>query len=78
MRASTIMIVAFGIAILGRWAHNQTVGAGTVVRAVFAILVVAALDQGQTEPLAKGFAGLFLVAVLLGKNSPLSAIQKIK
>ena len=72
------MLIAFGIAIIGRWAHNQKIGAGTVVRAVFAILVVAALDQGQTEPVAKGFASLFLVAVLLGKNSPLSAIQNIK
>lgn len=72
------MLAAFGIAILGRFAHNQSIGAGTVVRALFAILVIAALDQGQTEPLAKGFASLFLVAVLLGKNSPLSAIQRIK
>lgn len=72
------MIVAFGVAILGRWAHNQPLGAGTIVRALFAILVIAALDQGDTEPVAKGFASLFLVAVLLGKNSPLSAIQKIK
>jgi len=72
------MLVAFGVAILGRWAHNQPITAGSVVRAVFAILVIAALDQGETEPVAKGFAALFLVAVLLGKNSPLNAIQLIK
>ena len=72
------MLIAFGVAILGRWAHSQKLDAVTVVRALFAILVIAALDQGRTEPIAKGFAALFLVAVLLGKNSPLSAIQRIK
>ena len=72
------MLIAFGVAILGRWAHEQKVDAVAVVRALFAILVIAALDQGRTEPIARGFALLFLVAVLLGKNSPLSAIQRIK
>jgi len=72
------MLIAFGVAILGRWAHKQSIGAGTIVRALFAILVIAALDDGETEPIAKGFASLFLVAVLLGKNSPLNAIQNIK
>lgn len=78
MRASTIMLVAFGVGLLGRWAHNEPLTAGTVVRAVFAVLVIAALDRDQTEPIARGLAGLFLVAVLLGKNSPLNAIQNIK
>lgn len=72
------MLVAFGVGLLGRWAHNQKLTAGTVARAIFAILVIAAFDQGQTEPIAKGFAGLFLAAVLLGKNSPLNALQNIK
>lgn len=72
------MLLAFGVGLLGRWAHNQPIGAGTIVRAVFAIVVIAALDQGDTEPIAKGLATLFLVAVLLGKNSPLNAIQLIK
>ena len=72
------MLIAFGIAILGRWANNKPIGAATIVRAAFAILVVAALDQGETEPVAKGFAGLFLAAVLLGNNSPLNAIQRIR
>jgi len=72
------MLIAFGVAILGRWAHNQKIDAALAVRAAFVVLVIAALDQGETEPVAKGFATLFLVAVLLGKNSPLSAIQRIK
>lgn len=78
MRASTIMLAAFGVALLGKWAHDQKISGGTVVRATFAILVIAALDTGKTEPVAKGLASLFLVAVLLSKNSPLTAIQKIK
>lgn len=72
------MLVAFGVGIIGRWAHQQKVTAGTAVRATFAILVIAALDTGKTEPVAKGLASLFLAAVLLGKNSPLNAIQRIK
>lgn len=72
------MLAAFAVGILGNWAHNKTPTAKGVVQAVFALLVIAALDQGRTEPLAKGFAGLFLTAVLLGKNSPLTAIQNIK
>jgi hypothetical protein len=72
------MLVAFGVGIIGRWSHNQKITAATAVRAVFAILVIAALDTGQTEPIARGFAVLFLTAVLLGKNSPLNAIQRIK
>jgi hypothetical protein len=72
------MAAALGIGMLGRWAHNQPLTAGTVVRALFATLVIAWFDQGSTAPVAKGFAGLFLAATLLGANSPLSAIQKIK
>lgn len=72
------MLIAFGLGIVGRWAHNEKITAATVVRAVFALLVIAALDQGKTEPIAKGFAMIFLAAAALGKNSPLNAIQKIK
>lgn len=78
MRAWHVMILAFGVGILGRFAHNQPINAGIVVRGTFALIVIAALDQGKTEPIAKGLSGLFLAAVLLGKNSPLNAIQNIK
>ncbi len=63
MRASTIMFVAVLLYLVHRWATNQkTVDAKTVVGAAFAILVIALLDQGETEPVAKGFAWLFLAA----------------
>lgn len=78
MNASTVMIVAVMAAVIGRWAHDQpTASIKTIVESVFAIVVIAMLDQGQTEPVAKGFAWLFLMAVLLSNNSPLTGIAKI-
>ncbi len=63
MRASTIMLVAVLLYMVHRWATNKTaVDARTVVEAAFAILVIALLDQGETEQVAKGFAWLFLAA----------------
>lgn len=71
------MMVAILAAVVGRWSHNQpTASVKVVVEAVFAILVIAMLDQGKTEPLAKGFAWIFLAAVLLSNNSPLTGIAK--
>lgn len=63
MRASTIMLVAVLLYLVHRWASNaKTVDPKTVVEAAFAILVIALLDQGDTEPVARGFAWLFLAA----------------
>lgn len=78
MTASEIMVVAIGAALVGRWANQQStpVGPKQVIEAVFAVLFVAFLDQGKTEPIAKGFAWLFLAAVLLSKYSPLGALSK--
>lgn len=78
MNASTVMLMAVGSAVIGRWAHNKKAAdAKTIVEAVFAIMVIAFLDQGRTAPIAKGFAWLFLAAVLLGKDSPIPAVGKI-
>lgn len=61
MRASTIMLVAVLLYLVHRWSTNQkTVSPQIVVEAAFAILVIALLDQGETEPVARGFAWLFL------------------
>jgi hypothetical protein len=63
MRASTIMLVAVLLYMVHRWAANEkAVDPKTVVEAAFAVLVIALLDQGDTEPVAKGFAWLFLAA----------------
>jgi hypothetical protein len=65
MRASTIMLVAVFLYVIHRWATGgKAVDPKVVVEAAFAILVVALLDQGETEPVAKGFAWLFLVGAL--------------
>lgn len=74
------MLFAIGTGILGRWAHNQDAvpSATGVVEIVFALIVISALDQGRTADIAKGFAWLFLVAVLLGNNSPLTGIAKLE
>jgi hypothetical protein len=77
MRATTVMLLAIGALVLGHWANNEpTVNARMVIELTFAVLVIAALDQGQTEPVAKGFAWLFLAAVLLGSKSVLTALGK--
>jgi len=79
VRASTIMIIAVILVVLGRWAHNEDAvpSAKAVVEAIFAILVITFLDQGRTAGIAKGFAWLFLAAVLLGKNSILTSLGKV-
>jgi hypothetical protein len=78
MSASTVMIVAIMAAAVGRWAHNQSTGSvKTVVEGAFAVVVIALLDQGKTEPVAKGFAWIFFAAVLLSNNSPLTGIAKV-
>lgn len=62
MRASTVMALGMILYVIHRWAANKTaVDAKTVVEGVFAIAVVAMLDQGRTEGIAKGFAWLFFV-----------------
>jgi hypothetical protein len=48
------------------------------VEVVFALLVIAALDQGRTQGIARGFAWLFLVAVLLGNNSPVTGLARLE
>lgn len=75
MRATTIMLLAIGALILAHWAHGKpTVNPKMVVELAFALIVIAALDQGDTEPVARGFAWLFLAAVLLSNGSVLTAL----
>jgi hypothetical protein len=56
------MGVAVLLYVVHRWATGKpAVDVKTLVEGVFAILVIAMLDQGRTEPIAKGFAWLFFV-----------------
>lgn len=62
MRASVIMLLAVLLYIIHRWATNQpAVNLPIVLSGLFAIFVIALLDQGRTEPVAKGFAWLFFI-----------------
>ena len=77
MRATTVMLLAIGILVLTHWANNEpTVNPKMVVELAFALLVIAFLDQGKTEPVATGFAWLFFAAVLLSSKSLLTALGK--
>lgn len=78
MNATKVMLVAIAAGIIGRWSHNQKAvpSAKQVVEVLFALVIIAALDEGRTAPIARGFSMLFLAAVLLSDNSPLTGIAK--
>ena len=76
MKASTIMATAIGCLVIGRGANNKKAAdPQMVIEGLFAVLVIAFLDQGKTEPIARGFAWLFLVAVVLGKDSQVKVLK---
>ena len=64
MKASHLMALAVVLYVVKRWATpgETAVNVQVVVGGAFAILVVAMLDQGKTEGIAKGFAWLFVLA----------------
>lgn len=62
MRASVIMLLAVLLFVLHRWATNQpAVTLPIVLSGIFVIFVIALLDGGRTEEIAKGFAWLFFI-----------------
>jgi predicted branched-subunit amino acid permease len=69
------MIFGIAAAAFGRWTHDKPAASvKLVVEATFAVLLIAFMDQGESEPVAKGLAYLFLAAVLLGADSPISGL----
>jgi hypothetical protein len=57
------MAVAVALYVVHRWATDKpAITAQAAVGGLFAIAVIALLDQGRTEEIAKGFAWLFLIA----------------
>lgn len=73
--ATVILFLALLSGIAGRWAHGKSLPSGTgVLQIVFALIVITALDRGETRPIARGFAYLFLAVVLLGPDSPVTAL----
>lgn len=77
MRATTVFLIGAALGAVGRWAHNEKAvpDAKQMVEIVFALLLISMLDQGRTEPIAKGFAWLFFFSVFLGKSSPANILQ---
>jgi hypothetical protein len=77
--ATTVMIIAFGAMILGHWANNEpTLTVKVTVEMAFAVLFIAFLESiPSTQPIAQGFAWLFLAAVLLSSKSILTGLAKV-
>jgi hypothetical protein len=74
------MALAVLLYVIARWTRNEpAVTLPSVLGGAFAILVIALLDQGRTEQIAKGFAWLFLIvaayAALPGFFKSLAAAQ---
>ena len=78
MSATTVMLIAFALLIVTHWANSKpTLNVKTVIEMTFAVLFVAFLDSSAaTQPIAKGFAWLFLAAVLLRNDSILTGLAK--
>lgn len=75
MRASYVVFAALALLVIGRWAHNKpALNVQTVVGGAFVIIVIAMLDGGKTEEIAKGIAWILLAVAALNPDSPLTAI----
>lgn len=77
MSATVVFVIAWGALILSHWANNQpTISVKQIIEMVVALLLIAFMDQGETQPIARGLAWLFLAAVLLSNDSILTALAK--
>jgi len=57
-----MMLLAIILYIVHRWATGRpAVTLAVVLSGIFAVLVIEAFDHGKAEPVAKGFAFLFLL-----------------
>lgn len=72
------MVTAIGLGVVGRWAHGQKAlpSATGTVQVLFALGLVAFLDQGRSRPIGQGLAWLFFAAVMLSDNSPVTGLAK--
>ena len=78
MRATYLVAVAFALLVIGRWAHDKpALNIQTVAGGAFVIVVIALLDGGATEEIARGLAWLILAVVILSDSSPLTAIANL-
>jgi len=75
------MAMAIVLYVIARWTRNEpAVTLPAVLSGAFAIFVIALLDHGRTEEVAKGFAWLFFIvaayAALPGLFKSIAAAQK--
>lgn len=77
MRASVVMFLAVLLYIVHRWATNQpAVTLPIVMSGIFVIFVIAMLDGGRTEPVARGFAWLFFIVAAYNAVPALTGAAK--
>jgi hypothetical protein len=75
MTASMVMALAILLYVIARWSRNQpAVTLGGVVSGLFAIFIIALLDQGRTAQIAKGFAWLFFIVAAYNAVPPLTTL----
>ena len=78
MSATKVFGAAIALGVVGRWANNKKAlpSTGGMLQVAGALVLVAFLDRGRTEPVANGLAWLFMAAVLLSDSSPLTGLVK--
>lgn len=77
MRASVVMFLAVLLYIVHRWATNRpAVTLPIVMSGIFVIFVIAMLDGGRTEPVARGFAWLFFIVAAYNAVPALTGAAK--
>jgi hypothetical protein len=67
MSAVTIFMAAVIIMVIGRWAAGQTaVSVKIVVGSIFGAFIIALLDHGDAQVLARGLAWIIFAVAVLG------------
>lgn len=75
MTATMVMALAILLYVIARWSRNEpAVTLGGVVSGLFAIFIIALLDQGRTEQVARGFAWLFFTVAAFNAIPPLTTL----
>lgn len=77
MRASVVMFLAVLLYIVHRWATGKSaVTLPIVLSGLFVIFIIALLDQGRAEKVAKGFAWLFFLVAAYNAIPALTGLTR--